>query len=126
MSEVWPFHIKNRSSIDDYDSIRPFKCLLLMPFEKRFNQVAEIIETAVNEVISSIFLPYSMQLPHIERLDWITSSGVIQQEIWQKIADADLVFCDITGYNPNVMFEAGVCSAWKNITQVVFIKDHFF
>lgn len=24
------------------------------------------------------------------------------------------------------MFEAGVCSAWKNITQVVFIKDHFF
>lgn len=126
MSEVWPFDIKKRSSINDFDSMRPFKCLLLMPFEKRFNQVAELIEQAVRQRVSSILLPYSKQLPEIERLDWITSSGVIQQEIWQKISDADLVFCDITGYNPNVMFEAGVCSAWKNITQVVFIKDHFF
>lgn len=126
MSEIWPFDIKSGLSIYEHDSIRPFKCLLLMPFEDRFNQISELIEKAVKEVLNSLLGPHSMQLPKIERIDWITSTGVIQQEIWQKIAEADLVFCDITGYNPNVMFEAGVCSAWKKITQVVFIKDHFF
>jgi len=64
--------------------------------------------------------------PLIERLDWVTFSGAIQQQIWQKIFEADLVFCDITSYNPNVMFEGGVCAAWKDVAQVVFIKDHSF
>lgn len=51
---------------------------------------------------------------------------MIQNEIWDKIARADLIFCDITGYNPNVMFESGVAAALKQMTQVIFIRDHFF
>src|SRR4029079_972736 len=65
-------------------------------------------------------------LPSIQRLDWLTSSGVIQQDIWREIYEADLVFCDITGYNANVLFEAGVAAAWKRIEQVVFVRDHFY
>jgi hypothetical protein len=127
MSEVWPFDIKNNLSTSDTEAIRPFKCLLLMPFESRFDQIASLIEDVVTESVKQISVTYSMmQLPNIERLDWVTSSGVIQQEIWRKIKEADLIFCDITGYNPNVMFETGVCAAWKKMTQVVFIKDHFF
>jgi len=42
---------------------------------------------------------------------------VIQQEIWREIEEADLIFCDITGYNPNVMFEAGACAAWKEMNR---------
>ena len=127
MSEIWPLDVKNKLSGAATDAIRPFKCLLLMPFEARFNQVAEIINKTVLEKIKSFAdILSEMELPKIERLDWITSSGVIQQEIWQKITEADLVFCDITGYNPNVMFESGVCAAWKEMKQVVFIKDHFF
>jgi hypothetical protein len=127
MSEIWPLDVKNKLSGGATDALRPFKCLLLMPFEGRFNQVVEVINKAVLEKIKSLgdILPET-ELPQIERLDWITSSGVIQQEIWQKIDEADLVFCDITGYNPNVMFESGVCAAWKEMKQVVFIKDRFF
>lgn len=62
----------------------------------------------------------------MERLDWVISSGIIHEEIWEKIVSSDLIFCDITGYNPNVMFECGVCAAWKDVEKVVFIKDHFF
>lgn len=127
MSEIWPLDVKNKLSGAGADAIRPFKCLLLMPFEARFNQVAEIINKIVLEKIKNFGdILSETELPKIERLDWITSSGVIQQEIWQKIAEADLVFCDITGYNPNVMFESGVCAAWKEMKQVVFIKDRFF
>jgi hypothetical protein len=46
--------------------------------------------------------------------------------VWYEILQADLVFCDITGYNANVMFEAGVCAGWKRIEQIVFIRDRFY
>ena len=108
------------------DCLRPFKCLLLMPFETRFDMVAEELHACINEICKSKLGPFGQPVPLIERLDWVTSSGVIQSEIWEKIAAADMVFCDTTGYNPNVMFEAGVAAAWKNMAQVVFIRDHFF
>ncbi len=123
MSEIWPLDVRTKSLGSADNAIRPFKCLLLMPFETRFTQVASIIHDTVTHVVTEIF---KMELPDIKRLDWITSSNAIQQEIWQEISGADLVFCDITGYNPNVMFESGVCAAWKKMVQVVFIKDHFF
>jgi hypothetical protein len=126
MSQVWPFDEKLRLSNAVADPIRPFKCLILMPFEKRFDQIANIIKEVVLEMVSHYPGTFSQPLPRIERLDWETSTGVIQQEIWQKIFEADLVFCDITGYNPNVMFETGVCAAWKEMKQVVLIKDQFF
>jgi hypothetical protein len=126
MSEIWPFDVKRRMDTAAPDNIRPFKCLLLMPFEGRFDQVAEIIRTTVLRSFESFPKFFNFDQATINRLDWVTSAGVIQQEIWQEIERADLVFCDITGYNPNVMFESGVCAAWKDMRQVVFIKDHFF
>ncbi len=126
MSEIWPLDVKNKLSVSVTEGMRPFKCLLLMPFETRFNQIAEVIKEIVENYVKSFNVKFGMELPVIKRIDWLTSTGIIQQEIWQEIAEADLVFCDITGYNPNVMFESGVCSAWKEIKQVVFIKDHFF
>lgn len=128
MSEVWPLDVKNSLSRAATDAIRPFKCLLLMPFERRFDPVAEIIQSTVKGEVKNFTKNdvFDMNPPVIDRLDWVTSAGVIQQEIWQRIAEADLIFCDITGYNPNVMIESGVCAAWKERKQVVFIKDHFF
>jgi hypothetical protein len=94
-----------------------------MPFEQRFDQVADVIKDTVLRIAASF--PF-LEQPRIDRVDWITSTGVIQQDIWQKVYEADLVFCDITGFNPNVLFESGVCAAWKDIKQVAFIRDHFF
>jgi hypothetical protein len=97
-----------------------------MPFESRFNVIAEEISSCLKEVHDSSLKIFSMSLPEIKRMDWVTSSGAIQNEIWEEIARADLIFCDITGYNPNVMFENGVAAALKRMTQVVFIRDKFF
>ena len=129
MSEVWPLDVKNKLTGAARDAIRPFKCLLLMPFEGRFDEVAKHIKNTVSKVAKQLITDdvLGMQQPvDIKRLDWVTSSGVIQQEIWQEIVEADIIFCDITGYNPNVMFESGVCAAWKEMKHVVFIKDSFF
>jgi hypothetical protein len=123
MSELWPLDVRARLERAAPEPIRPFKCLLLMPFEGRFDRVSEVIESEVRNVINRFPLD---DLPEITRLDWVTSSGVIQQEIWREIYGADLIFCDVTGYNANVLFEAGVCAGWKRIEQVVFIRDHFY
>ena len=123
MSELWPLDVRARLERAPPEPIRPFRCLLLMPFEGRFDRVAEVIEPEIRNVTRH-FQPDT--LPEIERLDWVTSSNVIQREIWEKIYGADLVFCDVTGYNANVLFEAGVCAGWKRIEQVVFIRDHFY
>jgi hypothetical protein len=98
-----------------------------MPFEGRFNRVAEEIHNCLDEVYKNNQGLLGMSLENILiRLDWVTSSGVIHDEIWEQVTTADLIFCDVTGYNPNVMFESGVAAALKRIPQVVFIRDHFF
>lgn len=126
MADIWPYDVKRALSSSGKDAIRPFRCLLLMPFENRFEQVAEIIRQTVEDTATLYSTQFNLGLPRIDRLDWVTSTGVIQQELWQKVDEADLVFGDITGYNPNVMFELGVCAAWKQMKQVVLVKDHFF
>jgi hypothetical protein len=126
MSEVWPLDVVNRLRKAGVDRSRPFKCLLLMPFEGRFDRIAGEINACLQEFQRNIPPTFGEYLPKIDRLDWVTSSGVVQNEIWEKIASADLIFCDITGYNPNVMFESGVAAALKRMPQVVFIRDHFF
>jgi hypothetical protein len=97
-----------------------------MPFESRFNTVADLVQSTVVAICEQLKNFGFEPLPQIQRLDWVTSSGVIQSQIWNEIYEADLIFCDVTGYNANVMFEAGVCGAWKHIQQVVFIRDHFY
>lgn len=126
MSELWPLDVKVKLDRGPIEALRPFRCLLLMPFESRFNAVADVVKTTVSEIFERFKNFGFEQLPQVQRLDWVTSSGVIQQEIWNEIYLADLVFCDITGYNANVMFESGVAAAWKRIEQVVFIRDHFY
>jgi hypothetical protein len=119
VSDVWPLDVRRRIDGAPRDEIRAFKCLLLMPFENSFDSIAQLLKEIVEEVNEKFRMP----LPEINRLDWVTSSNVIQSEIWQEILLADLVFCDITGLNPNVMFELGVSAAWKDKQHVVLIKN---
>ncbi len=126
MSEIWPLDVKERETRSPEEGIKPFKCLLLMPIGSGFDDVTRIIKTVVDDHVERLFPFIQTESPIVERLDWVISSRIIQQEIWEKIVSSDLIFCDITGYNPNVMFECGVCAAWKDVEKVAFIKDYFF
>lgn len=126
MSEVWPLDVRLSFEQSAVNRLRPFKCLLLMPFERRFDIVAKEIGNCV-KVVTAPNPEFPDQADsRVDRLDWVTSSGVIHNELWNEMAGADIIFCDITGYNPNVMFEGGVAAAWKRMHQVIFIRDRFF
>lgn len=123
MSRVWPYDVRAAEPFPGIDPLRPFKCLLFMPFRPEFAVVAELVRTKVVEVAEQLFSAYGLHHPDIKRIEWIRSSGVIQEQLWRELLRADLIFCDITDYNANVMFEAGVSAAWKPTHKVVFIKN---
>jgi len=126
MAEVWPFDEYRRRASAPREAVHPFRCVLLMPIGGRFDPVANVLERTVRRVVEGLGAAFGPELPIIRRVDWITASAAIQEDIWGDIAAADIVFCDITGYNANVMFEAGVAAAWKRLSRVVLIKDRFF
>jgi hypothetical protein len=123
MSKTWPYDVKAGEPFTPVDPLRPFRCLLFMPFKQEYSVVAELVKTRFLEVAGGLFAGYNLHLPEIDRLDWVRSTGAIQDQIWQKLISADLIFCDISDNNPNVIFEAGVAAAWKPIHKVVFIKN---
>jgi hypothetical protein len=127
MSEnIWPRDaFQDASRPTDDDSMRPFQCVLLTPIgPKRFEDLARFVERVVNDLTQSVLPGWFTS--KIERLDWVDSTGAIHHQLWDRLASADLVICDLTGQNPNVMFEAGVCAARKRPEQVIFIRDAFY
>jgi hypothetical protein len=126
VAQIWPYDLRNSEPFTPVDPLRPFRCLLLMPFRPEFAVLAELLRGWVTEAGEELFAQYGLHLPEIKRLDWINSSGAIQDQLWHEVIAADLVFCDVTDYNPNVMFEAGVAAAWKPIHKVVFLRSKAF
>jgi hypothetical protein len=87
-----------------------------MPLGGRFHQIAEEIKQVVADVVAHEF---RMELPIVQRLDWVDSRGAIHEHIWQEIAEADLLSCDSTGYIPNVTVECRVCAAvGRNVREI--------
>jgi len=91
MTEVWPSDVNKRLLGAASDALRAPQFLLLMPFKDPFDDIASLIHDTAVEA----FEPFKdfFALPRIERLDWVTSAGAIQQQIWQKIIEADLIIC---------------------------------
>lgn len=56
------------------------------------------------------------------RADDVTSSNFIVLDILRKIVECDLAICDLSGRNPNVMYELGLRQAFNKKT--VLIKDN--
>jgi hypothetical protein len=96
---------------------KPKKCGLIMPIsaidgcgESHWEQVRAIIKEALAELDLSVDL--------VSEADEV---GVIQGRIIQNIYDNDIVICDVSCKNPNVMFELGMRLAFDK--PAVVIKD---
>lgn len=89
-------------------------CFVLMPFEEALTAV---YEHGIKPQIESM----GMQC---KRADEIYSAQSILSDIWGSIQSAELVIADLTGRNPNVMYELGLCHAlWKRVILLSQNKD---
>jgi hypothetical protein len=93
------------------------KCGIIMPISSigdygadHWKGVLKILKEVVSE------LGYACNL--VSDAD---DSGIIQKRIIQNLYDNEIVICDVSGKNPNVMFELGIRLAFDKPT--IIIKD---
>ena len=73
---------------------------VMMPFEERFDPVYETIKSAC-----------ASQRFETLRVDEIYGPTRIMDDVFSTIAQSRLVICDLTGRNPNVLYETGIAHA---------------
>ncbi|MFO0835866.1 MAG: nucleoside 2-deoxyribosyltransferase [Phycisphaerales bacterium] len=83
---------------------RTKEVFVLMPFREEFDDVYEMLRSACAECSSG-------QSVRCRRADEIAEPGRITDQIIRCIRDADVVIADLTGSNPNVMYELGYAHA---------------
>ena len=77
----------------------PSLCFVLMPFTPELDQIyLSIIKPTIEAELGM----------SCRRADEIRSNRAIMHDIWKAICEARLVIADLTGANPNVLYELGV------------------
>jgi hypothetical protein len=76
-------------------------CFVLMPFREDLDRVYDTIKEVV-------VLRHRMTCA---RADDIYSVGIIIEQVWAKICEAQIIIADATGRNPNVFYEMGLADA---------------
>ena len=76
-------------------------------------EVRSIVTEAINAITEAKFV--------VKLVSDADESGVIQKRIVQNLYSSEIVVCDVSGKNPNVMFELGLRLAFDKPT--VIIKD---
>jgi len=116
---------KKQEHKDDADSKpkakdRPTTCGLVMPISaidgcsaEHWSEVKSIVCEAVEAIAEPKFV--------VKLVSDADDVGVIQKRIVQNVYSSDIIVCDVSGKNPNVMFELGLRLAFDKPT--VIIKD---
>jgi len=95
-------------------------CGLIMPISSldgcssdHWNDVKSIVTESIEEISEPKF--------RVRLVSDADEIGVIQKRIVQNLYSSDIVVCDVSGKNPNVMFELGMRLAFDKPT--VILKD---
>lgn len=108
---------KNLLEKPDANKTKKMKCGLVMPISEidgvpasHWDEVRQIVMEALSDT------PF-----HVVLVSDADDVGVIQKRIVQNIYDNDMVICDVSARNPNVMFELGLRLAFDK--PAIIIKD---
>lgn len=85
-------------------------CLFISTFGEAGSLERKHAEAVVRTIIRPALLPLGYT---VIRGDRLTTPGAVNTRIVRELRAADLVVADLTGLNPNVMFEIGVRQAWN-------------
>ncbi len=79
---------------------------VLMPLREEFDDIYLVIRDAVQQTSEALRVGITCG-----RADEIAGTGQITDQIIQAIDGADLLIADLSGANPNVMYELGLADA---------------
>ncbi|KZL93801.1 hypothetical protein [Clostridium magnum] len=105
---------------EEQNKLEKIKCGIIMPIsaidgcsEEHWSEVQGILIEAAASVKNYDFT--TMMVSEAEDI------GIIKKRIVQNVYNSDIVICDVSGKNPNVMFELGMRLAFDKPT--IIVKD---
>jgi len=103
-------------------NLKPKFCFVISPIGEPESTDRRRSDGILDEVIKPGMGPPDRY--HVERADHDKSPGIVTESIIGKLLDADLVVADLTGVNPNVMYELALRHATgKPVVQIMEMKD---
>ena len=93
-------------------TIDPRLCFVLMPFK---DDLTTIYRTIVKPAVETPEFNLVCK-----RADDIKTNRAVMQDIFKSICEAKVVLADLTGLNPNVMYELGVAHAIGKETILIY------
>jgi hypothetical protein len=93
-------------------AIDPRLAFVLMPFT---NDLTEIYQTFIKPTIEAKDFGLICR-----RADDIKSNKAIIQDVWKSLCEARLVIADLSGLNPNVMYELGIAHTLGKETVLIY------
>ena len=97
--------------LDDWPLVKGEHIAVMMPYAPAFDPVYAAIKGACTKVRRSPL-----------RVDEIYGTNLVGKDIFTTIATSSLVICDITGRNPNVLYETGIAHA-VNVDVVLITQN---
>ena len=92
-------------------------CFVISPIGERGSPSRRRADGVLNEIVRPALEPKGYT---VERADHDKSPGIVTEALIAKIFEADLVVADLTGLNPNVMYELAVRHAsGKPVIQIL-------
>ncbi len=101
------------------------EAVLIMPFADRFNDVHEAIKEAIELVKKKLSNEHThprkseLELLDLYRVDDGSGAKPIMEELLTRMQTASLIIADISGNNPNVMWELGYAMALNKATIII-------
>lgn len=103
---------QNVASEDDILESTPVSCFVIGPIGDRDASVGSSERQAYEEAIQvweDVILPACEGFGILPvRADQIPTTGEIPEQVFRRLRDSQLVIADLTGANPNVMYELGL------------------
>jgi hypothetical protein len=120
-SSVWPYDTFAESIPSTFASATgAIKCFVAFPFEpqQRWNDLFDLVQAVCSQIHNSLGIPIECK-----RANFVRRSGITHSEIWQALRTSDIVICDVSGQDGNVILELGVASAWRPKENVLILCE---
>jgi len=90
---------------------RKGKCFVIMPFASEFDEIYGKIGEAMERARFTC-----------SRADDIRRGGYIPEDVFRRMAEAEIIIADLTGNNPNVLYELGIAHTTKDVERVILLS----
>lgn len=118
LNDMTPKHIKSEAENGDQQIADPDECFVIMPISDQLGYDAGHFF----KVYEDIFRPACVLAGYNPtRADGVKESNLIHLDILKRVVHAPMAICDLSGRNPNVLFELGLRQAFDMPT--ILVKD---